>query len=51
MGRGDRRTTKGKIFRGSWGKTRPAHHNRKNKGPARPSPKRALRSASDRKLP
>jgi ribosomal small subunit protein bTHX len=33
MGRGDKRTCKGKIFAGSWGKSRPAHHNRKNKPP------------------
>lgn len=25
MGRGDKRSTKGKIFKGSFGKTRPRH--------------------------
>ena len=46
MGRGDKRTCKGKIFAGSWGNRRPAHHNRKNKPPvqaattrARPAPR------------
>jgi ribosomal small subunit protein bTHX len=31
MGRGDIRTRKGKIYAGSFGKSRPRHHNRKNK--------------------
>jgi len=40
MGRGDKRTCKGKIFAGSFGNRRPAHHNRKNKPPAQPAPAR-----------
>ena len=31
MGKGDRRTRKGKIYRGSYGKTRPGR-NKKKKG-------------------
>ena len=31
MGRGDKKTKKGKIFKGSFGKTRPAKRNRKKK--------------------
>ncbi|MCC6533263.1 MAG: 30S ribosomal protein THX [Burkholderiales bacterium] len=34
MGRGDARTRKGKIFKGSYGKTRP--HKVKKAAPARP---------------
>ena len=30
MGRGDKRSTKGKIFKGSFGKTRPRHVVKKN---------------------
>lgn len=29
MGRGDKRSTKGKIFKGSFGKTRPRHVKKK----------------------
>jgi len=29
MGRGDKRSTKGKIFKGSFGKTRPRHLKKK----------------------
>ena len=29
MGRGDKRTFKGKVFKGSFGKTRPRNKNRK----------------------
>ena len=31
MGRGDKKTKKGKIFKGSFGKTRPAKRNKKKK--------------------
>lgn len=31
MGKGDRRTRKGKIFRGSYGKTRPKKKNKNKK--------------------
>jgi 30S ribosomal protein S31 len=31
MGRGDKKTKKGKIFKGSFGKTRPAKPNKKKK--------------------
>ena len=31
MGKGDRRTRKGKIYRGSYGKTRPGRPKKKNK--------------------
>jgi 30S ribosomal protein S31 len=30
MGRGDKKTKKGKIFKGSFGKSRPAHAKKKN---------------------
>jgi 30S ribosomal protein S31 len=33
MGKGDKRTRRGKIFKNSYGKTRP-HHNKKKKKPA-----------------
>ena len=36
MGKGDRRTRKGKIYRGSYGKTRPGRPKKKGK----PAPKR-----------
>jgi 30S ribosomal protein S31 len=36
MGKGDRRTRKGKIYRGSYGKTRPGRPKKK----AKPAPKR-----------
>jgi 30S ribosomal protein S31 len=32
MGRGDKRTFKGKVFKGSFGKTRPRNKNRKKAG-------------------
>ncbi|HVM87245.1 MAG TPA: 30S ribosomal protein THX [Puia sp.] len=32
MGRGDKKTKKGKIFKGSFGKTRPAKVKRKSAG-------------------
>jgi 30S ribosomal protein S31 len=38
MGRGDKKTKKGKIFRGSFGKTRPAKPGKKT-GPAAGSKK------------
>ncbi len=31
MGKGDRRTRRGKIFRGSYGKTRPRKRKKRNK--------------------
>ncbi|HZM46647.1 MAG TPA: 30S ribosomal protein THX [Burkholderiales bacterium] len=31
MGKGDKRTRKGKIYRGSYGKTRPGRPKKKNK--------------------
>jgi ribosomal small subunit protein bTHX len=34
MGRGDKRTRKGKIFKGSYGKTRPHDPNKKEAAPA-----------------
>ena len=33
MGKGDKRTFKGKVFKGSYGKTRP-HHRKKTTGAA-----------------
>jgi 30S ribosomal protein S31 len=41
MGKGDKRTRRGKIFRGSFGKTRPAEP----KKPARPKAKPAAKKA------
>ncbi|MBI2227163.1 MAG: 30S ribosomal protein THX [Betaproteobacteria bacterium] len=35
MGKGDKRTLRGKIFTGSYGKTRPHHP---KKAPAKPKP-------------
>ncbi|HKA46036.1 MAG TPA: 30S ribosomal protein THX [Burkholderiales bacterium] len=32
MGKGDKRTRRGKIFRGSYGKTRPGRPKKKKKG-------------------
>jgi 30S ribosomal protein S31 len=32
MGKGDRRTRRGKLFRGSYGKTRPGKPKKKKKG-------------------
>ena len=36
MGKGDKRTLKGKTFKGSYGKTRP-HHPKKKAAPAKPA--------------
>lgn len=33
MGKGDHRTRRGKIFKGSYGKTRPGRIKKKKKGP------------------
>lgn len=41
MGRGDRKTGKGKIFRGSFGKTRKHHPKGKDKVAAQPAPSHA----------
>lgn len=37
MGKGDKRSRRGKIYRGTWGKTRP--HKTKKAAPAAPSKK------------
>jgi 30S ribosomal protein S31 len=37
MGRGDKKTKKGKIFKGSFGKSRPAKPARKSGAPAPPA--------------
>jgi 30S ribosomal protein S31 len=37
MGKGDKRTTKGKIFKGSHGKTRPGRPAKKAAAPAKKS--------------
>ena len=34
MGKGDQRTRRGKLFRGSYGKTRPGRRKKMKKGPA-----------------
>jgi len=34
MGKGDQRTRRGKLFRGSYGKTRPGRIKKKKKAPA-----------------
>jgi 30S ribosomal protein S31 len=34
MGKGDKRTRKGKIYKGSYGKTRPQRQKKKTKKPA-----------------
>lgn len=39
MGKGDLRTRRGKIFRGSYGKTRP-HRPRKKQRPVAPPPEK-----------
>ena len=44
MGKGDARTKRGKIFRHSFGKSRPQNPNRKAAGPAA-TPKAPARSA------
>ena len=35
MGKGDKRTRKGKIYRGTYGKSRPGRIKKKKKGPGR----------------
>jgi 30S ribosomal protein S31 len=45
MGRGDARTRKGKIFKGSYGKTRP-HKPKKGAGAGQPAAKAPARRAS-----
>ncbi|MCC7082478.1 MAG: 30S ribosomal protein THX [Burkholderiales bacterium] len=45
MGRGDARTRKGKIFKGSYGKTRP-HKAKKSAGTAQPAAKAPGRRSS-----
>ena len=44
MGRGDKRTFRGKIYAGSYGNTRPQH--RKKKGANKPAPAGAKPPAS-----
>lgn len=44
MGKGDARTKRGKIFRGSFGNSRPKHPSTEAKGPAA-TPKSAARPA------
>ena len=39
MGKGDRRSRKGKIFKGSYGKTRPRSRKKKTAGAATPRKK------------
>jgi 30S ribosomal protein S31 len=41
MGKGDRKTKRGKIWRGSYGKRRPADKHRKAEAPAKPADKKA----------
>ncbi|MBN1509889.1 MAG: 30S ribosomal protein THX [Sedimentisphaerales bacterium] len=48
MGRGDMRSRKGKISAKSFGKRRPRHHNRKNKGPGNRSVDRSPPAPRDR---
>ncbi len=38
MGKGDKRTFKGKVFKGSYGKSRP-HHKKKSTGAGTPKKK------------
>jgi 30S ribosomal protein S31 len=38
MGKGDKRTRRGKIFKGSYGKTRPQRKKTKKRAPARQQP-------------
>lgn len=45
MGRGDKRTKKGKIFKGSYGKTR----SHKSKAPVAKAPKSAPKAPAKRK--
>ena len=40
MGKGDKRTLRGKIFKGSYGKSRP-HTAKKKAAPGKSAPKRA----------
>jgi 30S ribosomal protein S31 len=44
MGRGDKRTRKGKTFRGSYGKTRPHDTDKKATGASAPQPAPAPKS-------
>ena len=41
MGKGDKRTLRGKIFKGSYGKTRPHHPKKKPAAKARPAAKKS----------
>jgi 30S ribosomal protein S31 len=41
MGRGDKKTFRGKIFKGSYGKTRPHHPKKKQANKAKPTPKKS----------
>ena len=41
MGKGDKRTTRGKIFKGSYGKTRLHHPKKKTAAKARPAAKKS----------
>ena len=40
MGKGDKRTFRGKVFKGSYGKTRPHHPKKKSPPAARPAAKK-----------
>lgn len=41
MGKGDKRTLRGKIFKSSYGKTRPHHPKKKEAGKAKPAAKKS----------
>jgi 30S ribosomal protein S31 len=41
MGKGDKRTLRGKIFKGSYGKTRPHHPKQKPAAKAKPAGKKS----------
>jgi 30S ribosomal protein S31 len=41
MGKGDKRTLRGKIFKGSYGKTRPHHPAKKAAAKAKPAGKKS----------
>ena len=45
MGRGDKRSFKGKVFKGSFGKTRPRHLKKKAAATAAPAPAPATAQA------
>ncbi|MGH9458993.1 MAG: 30S ribosomal protein THX [Thermoanaerobaculia bacterium] len=49
MGRGDRRSRKGKIWRGSYGKTRPRHGKKPGGAPPVEAPPPAKAPAKKRK--